>query len=221
MKSNLLPDEIIRSSRKTLSISIDGRGRLIVRAPKRCDDERIFAFLAEKEGWIRKKQAERRLTALPLPPENLEGYAFPLFGERTEIFLYGGKKVLFERGRLYLPEKNARAKLVQWLKGETKRVLERETEAFAATMGTSFASISISSARTRWGSCSKENALRYTFRLLYCPIEIIRYVVVHELAHTRHKNHSPRFWQEVERYMPDWKIRRKWLKAHGSLMELF
>ncbi len=221
MRSNILPDEIIRSSRKTLSISIDGQGRLIVRAPKRCENERIFAFLAQKEGWILKKQAERRATAIELPPENLDGYAFPFLGERVRISLYEGKKVALQAGVLYLPKDNAKTKLLKWLKGRAKEIFEEETARAAATMGVSYTSITVTSARTRWGSCSQSNALRYTFRLAYCPREIIRYVVVHELAHTRHKNHSPRFWREVERYLPDWKTRRKWLKAHGSLMALF
>jgi predicted metal-dependent hydrolase len=88
-------------------------------------------------------------------------------------------------------------------------------------MCVSYTSITITSAKTRWGSCSGDNALRYTYRLLYCPKEIIDYVVVHELAHTVEHNHSKRFWQVVERYIPDWKERRKWLKAHGILMEIF
>jgi hypothetical protein len=91
----------------------------------------------------------------------------------------------------------------------------------AKEMGVSYRSITITSAKTRWGSCSGENALRYTFRLLYCPKEIIDYVVVHELAHTLQHNHSKQFWQVVERYIPDWKTRRKWLKDHGILMEIF
>ncbi len=221
MRSNIQPDEIIRSSRKTLSISIDGRGRLIVRAPKRFAEERIYAFLHEKESWILKKQAERRATALPLPPENLHGYTLPILGKGVEISLYKGRKVALEQGILYLPKDKPKEKLVKWLKATAKAVLEEETAGAAAMMGVRYTSITITSARTRWGSCSKEDALRYTFRLLYCPREIIRYVAVHELAHTRHKNHSPRFWREVERYLPDYKNRRKWLKAHGSLMELF
>ncbi len=221
MRTELIPDQILRSSRKTLSVCIDGRGRLIVRAPKRYPQERIFAFLQEKEGWIRKKLAEKEKNLLPLPPQDLEGYAFPLLGKTTRISLYEGKKVLLEGDTLYVPKERGREKLVAWLKAQAKELLGQETEKQAKRMGVEYPSVRISGAKTRWGSCSGKNALRYTFRLCYCPVEIIEYVVVHELAHIRHKNHSPAFWREVEKYLPDWRVRRKWLKAQGILMEIF
>jgi predicted metal-dependent hydrolase len=88
-------------------------------------------------------------------------------------------------------------------------------------MGVSYQSVSVTSARSRWGSCSGKNAIRYSFRLLYAPKEVIEYVTVHELAHTKHKNHSKAFWAEVATYVPDWKSKRNWLKTHGWLMEIF
>ncbi len=217
------PDEIIRSNRKTLSISVDARARLIVRAPKACAKERIFAFLREKETWILKKQAERKGTGMQLPPENLDGYEFLLLGKPTLVTLVDEDKISYdgEKNRLYLPSKNAKQRLVKWLKENAKRIFTAVTAREAKRMETSYKKVGVTSAKTRWGSCSADNSLRYTFRLLYCPKEIIEYVVVHELAHTRHKNHSARFWQEVERYIPDWKIRRKWLKSRGILMEIF
>lgn len=217
------PDEIIRSHRKTLSICVDAHGRLIVRAPKRCDEKRIFAFIEQKEGWIRKKQAERRGTAVALPGENLDGFTFPLLGAPTKIFLVEGKKIGYdkERGALYLPSDKPQERLTKWLKENAKRILSSVTQAQAEKMGISYLSVTVGSAKTRWGSCTADNAIRYTFRLLYCPREIIEYVVVHELAHVRHKDHSASFWREVDRYILDRKARRKWLKAHGGLMELF
>ncbi len=220
MRSKIIPDEIHRSSRKTLSICIDGQGRLIVRAPKRCAEERIFAFIDEKEDWIRKKQAERARTAIPLPPPSLEGYPLPFLGGTLTITCTEGSRILPVEGELFLPQAKGKEGLIKWLKKTAKRLLIEETAKWAAIMGVEYTSVSITSAKTRWGSCSAKNALRYTFRLLYCPKEIIEYVVVHELAHTRHRNHSKLFWGEVERYCPDWRIRRKWLKAHGILMEI-
>ncbi len=217
------PDEIIYSKRKTLSISVDTSARLIVRAPKGYAKARIDAFLEEKQSWILKKQAEHRAMMLPLPSENLEGYTFLLLGKQTQITLVEGNKVGHdsENDRIYLPKVRAKERLVKWLKDNAKRIFTTVTDRQASRMGTSYKSLTVTSARSRWGCCTADNALRYTFRLLYCPKEIIEYVVVHELAHTRYKNHSKAFWQEVARYMPDWKTRRKWLKAHGVLMEIF
>lgn len=160
---------------------------------------------------------------MSLPPENLDGYSFLLLGKTTKICLYDEKKVGYdsENDCLFLPREKAKERLVKWLKENAKRIFTSVTQRKAQQMGVSYQSVSITSARTRWGTCSGDNALRYTFRLLYCPKEIIEYVVVHELSHIRHKNHSRLFWQEVEQYIPDWKARRKWLKAHGILMEIF
>ena len=219
----ITPDKIVRSSRKTLSISVDTFGRLIVRAPKRYSEQRIFAFIQEKEPWIRKKQAERKGAGMALPPENLDGYTFLLLGKSTTIRLIDGKKVGFdaEQNIIYLPYEKSQEKLVKWLKENAKRILTTVTARKAAEMSVSYTSLTITSAKTRWGSCSGENALRFTFRLLYCPKEVIDYVVIHELAHTIQHNHSKQFWQVVERFAPDWKSRRAWLKAHGILMEIF
>lgn len=217
------PDEIIRSRRRTLSISIDSFGRLIVRAPIRFDEERIFAFLKEKESWILRKQAEKKGAGMDLPPDNLDGYEFLLLGKKTKIQLVEGTKVGFdaEQNVIYLPHKNAKERLVKWLKENAKRILATVTHQKAKEMQTTFQSVSISSAKTRWGTCSFDNKIRYSFRLLYAPKEVVEYVAVHELAHTKHKNHSPQFWAEVTKYVPDWKQKRKWLKTHAVLMEIF
>ncbi len=212
------PDEIIRSKRKTLAISIDAFGKLTVRAPIACSQERIFAFLQQKEDWILRKKAERTGAGIELPGEDLNGYELLLLGKPCKICVGKTDKVGYDNGRILLPERNTKARLIRWLKENAERILSALTQEQAKKMGVDYASVSIGLARGRWGSCSGKNEIRYTFRLLYAPKEAIEYVVVHELAHIRHKNHSKAFWGEVEKYIPDWKARRKWLKAHGGLM---
>lgn len=217
------PDEIIRSNRKTLAISIDAFNRLIVRAPKGCGKERIFAFIQRQEDWILRKRAKMVGAGMQLPGEDLNGYEFLLLGKTCKIHLDDGENIRFDgaNGKLYLPKKNARKRLLQWLKENALRIFRKCTDEWSAKMGVQAKSVSVGSAKTRWGSCAKDDAIRYTFRLLYAPKEVIEYVVVHELSHIRHKNHSPRFWAEVERYIPDWKQRREWLKYRGALLEIF
>ena len=217
------PDTIIYSKRKTLSIAIDPFGQLTVRAPKGYSRARIEAFLQEKETWIVRKKAEMTGAGIELPPENLHGYAFLLLGKETEISLSETKYIVYDKegNRLFLPEKKSQEKLVKWLKENAKRIFSNVTEEWAKKMDVSYASVTITSARGRWGSCSAENALRYSFRLLYAPKEVIEYVIVHELAHVKHKNHSPLFWREVEKYIPDWKEKRAWLKKYSVLMQVF
>ena len=219
----ITPDKIIRSNRKTISVSINHFGLVTVRAPRRCDEKRIFAFLSDKEAWILRKKAEIAGAGMCLPPENLDGYSFLLLGKPCLVHIDEGTRVRFDSQAhaLYLPKDRSREKLVKWLKENAKRILLTITEQKAREMQTSFASVCISSAKTRWGSCSYDNAIRYSFRVLYAPKEVIEYVVVHELAHTKHKNHSKAFWDFLQSFVPDWKERRKWLKTHGALMEIF
>lgn len=217
------PDEIIRSNRKTLAISIDPFGRLIVRAPKTCAKERIFAFLQEKESWILRKKSERTGAGIRLPSENLDGERILLFGEEYTLRLQAIKTAyLDEREKqLFLPEVRTKEKLVSFLKKQAKLCLTTYTDDWAKRMGVRYKRLSITGAKRRWGSCSFDNSLHFSFRLLYTPKAIAEYVVVHELVHVKHKNHSPQFWAEVEKYQPDYKEKRKWLKTHALLMEIF
>ena len=217
------PDEIIRSRRKTLAISIDPFGRLIVRAPLTCSMERIFTFISAKEDWILRKKSQMAGAGVGLPPENLHGYTFMLLGQNCRIALTEEKNIIFDESNyiLYLPNKNTQKRLIKWLKENAKRIFTTVTERKAKMMGVQFQSVEISSAKGKWGSCSYDNKIRYVYRLIYAPKEVIEYVVVHELSHVKHKNHSNAFWAEVAKYEPDWKQKRKWLKTHGYLLEIF
>ena len=219
----IYPDKIIRSKRKSLAVCIDNFGAVIVRAPLRLSEDKIFAFLQEKESWIQDKKSKKQSVGLSLPPENLDGYTFLILGERCQITLIEGKKIGFDKEnyRLFLPKENAKARLQKWLKENAKRIFSNVAEQKAKEMTLSYKSVRISSAKTRWGTCSVDNRLCFTFRLLYAPKDVIEYVIVHELSHVKHKNHSQSFWKEVEKYVPDWKKRRKWLKDHAILMEIF
>ena len=122
--------------------------------------------------------------------------------------------------KIYLPEKTPKESLIRWLKSQAKRILTQATAERADEMGIEYKSVGITSARGRWGSCSGDNAIHYSFRLLFVPKEVVEYVVVHELAHVKYKNHAKAFWGLVAQYVPDWKEKRRYLKSHGGLMEI-
>ena len=87
---------------------------------------------------------------------------------------------------------------------------------FARIMGVSYGRITIRAAKTRWGSCSAKGNLNFHWKLILMPEEVLDYVVVHELAHRKQMNHSPAFWAEVEKVLPDYRERRRWLKTWGQ-----
>lgn len=217
------PDKIVRSDRKTLSVSVDSFGKVTVRAPKKYSDERIAAFLAEKESWIVKHKRRKEGASEKLPSDDLQGFRFTILGEDTEIFLYEGSRIVYQKqdGALFLPKENARERLVKWLKENAKRIFLKACEERAKETGLRFSGLTVTSAKTRWGSCSFDNTLHFTFRLLYAPKEIVDYVVVHELAHTVHKNHGAAFWKLVGKWKPNYPTCRAWLKNHGYLLYIF
>jgi predicted metal-dependent hydrolase len=86
---------------------------------------------------------------------------------------------------------------------------------YARQNGFQYRKIGITSARTRWGSCSATSALNFSWRLIQAPMEAVDYVVVHELVHTVIHDHSRKFWTRLEQVMPDYRARRKWLKQNG------
>ena len=215
------PDKIIRSARKTLSVSIDALGLVTVRAPKNCTTARIFAFLQDKERWILRKKAERVGAGMRLPTDNLHGFSLLVLGEYYTISLTEEKRITLTSKTIFLPLDKPEERLVKWLKENAKRIFTKLAEEKSQAMGLRYKSLRIGSARTRWGSCTAKDELAFSFRLLYAPKSAVEYVIVHELAHIKHKNHSKAFWLEVERYAPDYKEQRKWLKNHAYLMKIF
>jgi len=114
----------------------------------------------------------------------------------------------------------AEAAFTAWYRAQARALVEERVRRLAAQYGFSYRQVRITSARTRWGSCSSKGTLCFTWRLVMAPLECIDYVVVHELAHLRVANHSPAFWREVEAILPDYKVRRKWLRVNGRLLTL-
>lgn len=99
---------------------------------------------------------------------------------------------------------------------KARQQIESRCAYFGERMGVDYGRITIRAAKTRWGSCSAQGNLNFHWKLVLMPPEVLDYVVVHELAHRKEMNHSQRFWAEVERILPDYRKRRKWLKEFGS-----
>lgn len=140
-----------------------------------------------------------------------------------ERFIESKKRWIIEKYRALLVDKSEESKMQipeymtqVWLETEGAACFQRKVTVWAQKMQIDYGRMSIRDQKTRWGSCSSKGNLNFNWRLLMMPEEIMDYVVVHELAHRREMNHSPRFWQIVEMYIPDYQKRRQWLKENGS-----
>lgn len=204
---------ILRSNRKTLSLTVTKEGEVLVRAPYGVSDEYVSDFVNKHCRWIEKRIAARREAPLP---SFADGDAVVLFGTEYSI---GSGRVGLSDCFLFLPQERRNEAFARFLKKFTAEVMTSFTDRLAARYGFSFSGVRISSARGRWGSCNKTKMIAYSFRIAFLPPDLCEYVAVHELAHTVCFDHSRAFWQIVERALPDWKERRKRLKQYNFVMD--
>jgi len=218
----VIVNQIIRTKRRTIALIVERDGSLTVRAPLKASDRIILQFVEKHAGWVERKQAEIR-SAVPVQPKRyLPGESFLYLGEShpLEIVMDQKRNLVLEHGFKLAVSMLANAEMVfqNWYRQQARRVIEARAAFFAEKHQLHYKKIRITSARTRWGSCSTRGTLSFSWRLVLTPPDVIDYVVVHELAHTVHHNHSKRFWKLVENLLPDYKERRKQLREYGQRM---
>ena len=218
-------DELIRSKRKTVGLYIDRDGRLIVRAPRHAPRALIDAFVQEKEAWILEKQTlARRMAEQNQPRQFKDGETFLYLGESYPLAIVDrqAKPLVFNAGfHLRRDTQPRAAELFEaWYRGQARQVIGERIAWYTARYSFQYKLIRISGARNRWGSNSTTGTLSFTWRLVMAPLEMIDYVVVHELVHTRVRNHSPAYWAALAEIMPDYKLRRDWFHKNGHTLTL-
>ena len=213
--------KIIRSRRRSIALVIGDDGGLIVRAPRLMPKPAIDAFVASKADWIVSRQRQVAIERTKCPLIKVEtGGKISYLGEELTIIKGAGARIKVNGAELYVPENCSEDTLRNWLKKQARTVIMERVGIYAEIMRVTPGAISLSSAKTRWGSCSSRNDLRFSWRLVMCPVPIIDYVVVHELSHITHKDHSAAFWARVGSVFPNYKAARKWLKEHRLLMSV-
>ncbi len=198
---------VVRSRRKTLSLSVTREGKVLVRAPLSIKDEEIKRFIQREEEWLNRRLTEYRMREKLLIED---GATLTLFGKTYRI---ASGKTRAKENVLYLPQEGREASLTRFLKKLTLQTMTAWTEEYALIYKLKFQRVRVGSARGRWGSCNAKKEIIYSFRCAFLPVELSRYIVVHELCHTKYLNHGANFWQEVCRILPDWKSRRSALKS--------
>lgn len=218
-------DQIIRTNRKSFALEIKPDGKLIVRAPKTASDALIKSMVAKKADWIAKTQTRLAKQYPSLEPKTFTpGEKFYYLGEKYPLrFTKRQRPLLDLDGAFYLSQgaqNRAKDLFIEWYREETRQITADLIQKYIEQYQFKVNRVRITSARTRWGSCSGKNNLNFTYRLSMAPLEVIDYVVVHELAHLKVRNHSKAFWKVVADINPEFKRYRKWLKENGALLTL-
>nr|WP_177236253.1 SprT family zinc-dependent metalloprotease [Albimonas pacifica] len=202
-----------RATRFTLSVSrVDGRPQLTF--PERASLAEAKAFLERHLGWL-----EGAVARVPPARVVAHGRALPFRGASVVLEARPGRFApKLEDGRLVVsgaPE-GAPGRARAFLKDAAREALVPAAHGYAAQVGRRAAGITLRDTRSRWGSCSSQGALSFSWRLAMAPPEVLDYVAAHEAAHLVEMNHGPRFWALVERLRPDWQDSRDWLRRHGG-----
>jgi predicted metal-dependent hydrolase len=217
-------DKLVRSKRRTIALIVENDGSLTVRAPMRVSKADIESFVREQTNWIlRKQEAMKAILELP-KRQYTDGESFLFLGSSYDLKLVKPQRPSLKFANGFSLSVTARKRgeqlFTRWYKQRAQDIISDRVTTFAARYGFEPKRVKISSARTRWGSCSPDGTLNFTWRLVMASLDVIDYVVVHELSHLRVRNHSKRFWKVVESILPEYKHQRKWLKVHGGELTL-
>ena len=188
-------------------------GRVTLTCPLRVSDREALAFAREKADWLR-----LHLTAQPAVAGVGIGSLVPFEGQMLRIASGPGRLVRAEAEVLLVPGDPARvaARLAGFMKQAARDRLAAASDHYAARLGRGYARLSLRDTRSRWGSCTADGGLMYSWRLVMAPPEVLTYVAAHEVAHLAEMNHSDAFWAVVTRLYGDYRAPRRWLRDKGG-----
>ena len=214
--------KIVRSRRrKSLSLQVSHEGATI-RMPHLLPRKEAEAFVLKKSHWIKQKLAQA------MPPRQRQfiiGEMHDYLGQQYPLIYIpkpGKASLLLKDGQLQIHAKTQpdpgviQRLLINWYRQQADDYFTLRTQYFANIMGLQPSKISTRTYKARWGSCNARGEVQFNWQLVQAPIDIIDYVIIHELSHLKHLNHSAAFWEQVSRFYPDYKLARLWFKQQGA-----
>ncbi len=219
---------VLRTRRRLASITISPHNKITVRVPWNFSEEQIRKFLDSRQKWIAKVLERNRPWLEWQAARRYEtGDAFFYLGReyRLEIRKEPGESVHIENESLCLsaerPSKDVIVSMLEeWYKSQAREIFAARLRHYENEMGLVARGLRIKHLRSLWGSCTSGEMITLNWRLVMAALEVIDYVIVHELGHLKHPNHSRRFWEYTGRYAPDYARHRRWLNQNGRWMTL-
>lgn len=212
------------SDRKTLAIIVERDKSVVVRAPKGYDQEKIEEAVNKKRYWLYQKlNHTQKYSDLKSPREFVSGESFLYLGKRYNLDVVDKemKEInfsnKFEISKRLQPD--ASELFTIWYRQRAKELIIPKVEEYSKNLGVDYDRIFIKDLKYRWGSCSPKKNLNFNWRLIKAPINVLNYVIVHELAHLIEPNHNDDFWNIIRVQIPKYKKAKEWLKENGELLE--
>jgi hypothetical protein len=219
--------KVVRSKRKTLDIVIEPDGRLIVRAPESIPDQQIEDIIDTKRPWIYRNLTEwKDLNSKRVLREYRNGEGFFYLGRSYRLSLVTDQKepLLLKGGRFCLRRdlvdngdiEAAKAAFRDYYIVRGQERISQRVGYYAPKVGVTPRSIDVRELASRWASCSPNGNLAFHWKCMMAPQTIIDYIIVHELCHFHHLDHTNAFWNEVDKVISDYRERKAWLRKHGA-----
>jgi predicted metal-dependent hydrolase len=226
---------IQKSSKKDVTIAVDWATGVSVIAPENIEENRLNLVLRRKAPWILRKLAGfREIYPQSTHHEFISGEKFPYLGRQYRLKVMAGDSsdasLIFHNGRFIATapqmssstwrEEHLRQAFRDWYITHGTIKVQKRLKLFAPRLGVRPTKVVIKDQQARWGSCTKNGTINVNWRILMAPMRIVDYVIVHELGHMIHADHSSEFWAVVSSVMPDYDERKEWLRVHGLALQL-
>lgn len=220
------------SRRRTLEIAITSTAEARVSAPDRISIEHIERFIHSRAEWIIRKIAEQKQAVMLTAGKKYDsgheflylGKPYPLVVDRTanaSVKIIFGGETFHVRANAQTAESTIKSKLISWYRREAGEIFGSRVFHFSRLMDMTPLKITVKTQKSLWGSCNpRGRSINLNWVLIMAPLEVIDYVVVHELSHLYVPNHSRKFWKKVSSVLPDYELREEWLKQNAALMKL-
>jgi predicted metal-dependent hydrolase len=224
---------IRRKGRRTASLTVAPDNTVAITVPAELSDAAVEALIRRKQNWIYRKIAFNSEVRFPhKPKEYVSGEAFSYIGRnyRLKVVAGGQRVVELKAGKLYVQvpaelkgqarTRAIREALAGWYREHALEKLTQRARLQAEKMGLKISAVGIRDYRRQWGSCLQNGSILFNWKVVLAPLRTIDYVVIHELCHLVHRNHSPKYWKLLALHLPDYAESKEWLRVNGGLLEV-
>lgn len=229
--SRIITFNLIYRKRKTMSIEVETTGEVTVIAPVGTSTDDIVEKVKSRAGWIVSKQYESKfINDTKIKREAVSGESYMYLGrnysldirvdeniDNISVKLFQGKFVV----NTYIKDEDLIKKAMEnWYREKTLAKVKERVSYYSSYFNNEVTTVKVKEQKKRWASCTSKNELLFNWRCVMAPVFVLDYIVVHEMCHMEYKNHSKDFWNRVYAVMPDYEVRKSWLKNNGIKMDI-
>lgn len=229
--SRIITFNLIYRKRKTMSIEVETTGEVTVIAPVGTSSDDVIEKVKSRAGWIVSKQYESKfINDTKIEREAVSGESYMYLGrnysldirvdeniDNISVKLFQGKFVV----NTYIKDEDLIKKAMEnWYREKTLAKVKERVSYYSSYFNNEVTTVKVKEQKKRWASCTSKNELLFNWRCVMAPVFVLDYIVVHEMCHMEYKNHSKDFWNRVYAVMPDYEVRKSWLKNNGIKMDI-